>query len=636
MGPSSVSEPAVSDLAQLRSRLKSVGRRRRSAKLRDAALQCAAVVAIAGGVYYLLDRSLVLVGAARLLLDLLWASLAIWIVIRKVLPAWRHREDEVDAALRLEQRRGIDADLVAALQFDEAYRSGRAADYGSVQLSGRVVENAVELSRDVDPSEEPVERLAPERRFAIGFVLALVAAFVIFYPAHFAVFVQRVLLANVHYPTKTQIGEIRVDGRLVEWRGGTTPEIVVAQGLPVALELRASGEVPTTALVRLRGEADSDTTLDLAPTEGDAALFRRELPTLVETLDVSFLAGDAYTEPFRLIAAPLPALNVALEVRLPDYAAGANVDPPQPGRLNAAVLEGSDVAVRVVCKNKSLRSARLTIGGMNFPLRREEAADIAPAPAEPTGRAWRLDAADTPLAAIALPLDFELQIEDEDRFVLPEPMRGSITLRPDQPPTVAAEVVSKYVLPTGKPSISYQAGDDLGVQSLVILREVLRADGATSEDRVEMPLPSTGPRTALAGKFPLPLAALELQKGDRVTIRVEARDRSGDEHRAKATSDPLTLEVTDEQGLYEAMAETDQRSARKMDEIIQKQLLMTGKPGAGGATQPAPLIPPSPASANPQSTIPIPTGSSKSSPNSSGTSAPPAATPTSQGTGGTP
>ncbi|MCE9605880.1 MAG: hypothetical protein K8U03_13370, partial [Planctomycetia bacterium] len=98
-------------------------------------------------------------------------------------------------------------------------------------------------------------------------------------------------------------------------------------------------------------------------------------------------------------------------------------------------------------------------------------------------------------------------------------------------------------------------------------------------------------------------------------------DRSGDEHRAKAASEPFTLEVTDEQGLYEAMAETDQRSARKMDEIIQKQLLMTGRP-AGTAT-PAP-----------QPTSTKPGTSPTASP--SATTAPPAATPTSQGTGGTP
>jgi hypothetical protein len=625
---------AVSDLQLLRESLQSVGRRRRSAKLRDAALQCAAVVVAAGAVYYALDRSFTLVRPARLLLDAVWIGVGLWICRRLLLPVLTHHEDEVDAALRIEHRRGIDADLVAALQFDDALRAGRAADYGSVQLSSRVVDNAVELSRDVDPTAEPTERIAPERRFALWFVLSLAVVFAVIYPAHVGAFLQRVMLVNAHYPTKTQIGEIRVDGRTVAWPAvGEPPRIVVAQGRPVSLELHAAGEVPSTAYLELHGVAGTDAMIDLPPTEADAAIFRKQLPTLVETVEGRFYAGDAYSESFKLVAAPLPTLTVSLEVRLPDYAVGAAIDPPPPGRLNAAVLEGSDVAVRIVCANKALKSAKLMVGGKTFPLREEQAADVAPEPPAEAGRAWRLDASGTPLAAIAQPLDFELQIEDADGFVLPEPMRGTIALRPDQPPTVAAEVVSKFVLPSGKPKISYQAGDDLGVQSLAIVRQVLRADGTASEDRLEMPLPPTGPRTALAGKFPLPLAELELHKGDRVTVRVEARDRSGDEHRAKAASEPFTLEVTDEQGLYEAMAETDQRSASKMDEIIQKQLLMTGKPGSSPAVTPAPKATPT-STTSPQPTSTRPLGTSSATP--SGTSVVPAATPTTQGTGAAP
>jgi hypothetical protein len=126
----------------------------------------------------------------------------------------------------------------------------------------------------------------------------------------------------------------------------------------------------------------------------------------------------------------------------------------------------------------------------------------------------------------------------------------------------------------------------------------------------------------------LDLAPLELHKGDRVTIRLEARDRNGDPNRATAQSEPFTLEVTDEQGLYEAMAETDQRSARKMDEIIQKQLLMTGKvgpavgplvpapkPSASGTPSAAPSSTPPPAAVpKPTPTAPAPSATAPSSP----------------------
>lgn len=286
----------MNDLSRLRGQLQSVGRRRRAAKLRDAALQCAAVVVAAGAVYYLLDRSFVLVRPARLLLDLAWLGVGVWICRRLLLPPWTQHEDEVDAALRLERRRGIDADLVAALQFDEASRAGRAADYGSVQLSGRVVEQAAELSRDVDPAAEPTERLAPERRFALGFLSSLVVIFGLLFPAHLGAFLQRVLLVNAHYPTKTRIAEVRIDGRVIEWpASGEEPRIVVAQGRPVSLELQASGDVPSIAFVELHGVAGSDASLELPPTEADASIFRKQLPALVETVDVRFAAGDAFT-----------------------------------------------------------------------------------------------------------------------------------------------------------------------------------------------------------------------------------------------------------------------------------------------------------------------------------------------------
>ena len=156
---------------------------------------------------------------------------------------------------------------------------------------------------------------------------------------------------------------------------------------------------------------------------------------------------------------------------------------------------------------------------------------------------------------------------------------------------------------------------------------MLRGDGGTESDRVEIPLDAAASRTQISGKFPLDLSPLELHKGDRVTIRLEARDRNGDPNRATAQSEPFTLEVTDEQGLYEAMAETDQRSARKMDEIIQKQLLMTGKvgpavglpapapkPSASGTPSAAPSSTPPPV-ALPTPTAPTPSAKAPSSPN---------------------
>jgi hypothetical protein len=567
----------ATQLKELRSELESLAGRRRRARAVDVLLIGGGVAAIALLVVYLLDRRLTLNVASRGFLDLLLLAALTWFVLKRLLPTLVHRDDAIETALRFERRRGIDADLVAALEFDAVSQDKIEDRYGSRRLTGAVVEQANRARRDWNFSEEPIDAASTSRRAAWAAVIAFFVGSALVYPRHAAVFAERLLLGSAHYPSNTQIEKLTVNGRPVTFILPTTETslFVVPLGRPIAFELQLSGTRPETALIELTGEHGGLARLELTPVDAARDRFQGTLPALVESVTGRVVAGDAYSDSFALHASALPTVTVTLEVTPPEYAAGAALDTPSPGRLHAAVLEGSDVAIRVESAAKTLAEVVLTHGDAKFPLQR--AADE---------RSWRLDPRGTEFAAVKLPIEFQLDVVDTDGFHLVEPLRGSIALRPDQPPTVAADVITKYVLPEGRPSILYQAADDLGVQSLVIERLVQRADGTTASDAVPVPLPTEGPRTSLAGKFALSLAGLQLHKGDRVTIYLTARDRKGDDARASARSEPFVLEVTDEQGLYEAMAETDQRSALKMDEIIQKQLLMTGRPASSPAPKP--------------------------------------------------
>ncbi|MBA4018487.1 MAG: hypothetical protein C0483_15070 [Pirellula sp.] len=609
--------------ATLRHGLQAAARRRRRVRLTDALLLTAGATLAALYVGYYVDRAWNLVPAARLFLDLtalgvLAAAVRCW-----VWPALRRHEDAVDVALGVERRRSGRNDLVAALQFDDWLRSGRGSEYGSTSLLEAVVEQTAAGAEEFDPAAEPIERPTRGKRWAGAAVIVAVVLAVIIYPRHFAAWLDRALLGDAHYPSRTQIVSLHVNGAAVDFAGDATPRIVVAESRPITWQLIASGVLPEQATLALVDDQGSQATVELAApaatdaagTNGSERIYQAQGAAPIASLIVEAQAGDAYAEPFELVVRPMPLVTIALDVTLPAYAAGAMLPSPPPGRLSAGVLEGSSVALRVTCANKPLRDVRLKLAEKTWPL----------TPTDDERRTWRFDPADSPLAEVVEPAEFTVEAVDDDGFALPEPLRGSILLRPDQPPTVAAEVVTKYVLPAGKPSIAYQAGDDLGVRNLAVLRQVLRGDGGTESDRVEIPLDAAPSRMQLAGKFPLDLAPLELHKGDRVTIRLEARDRSGDPNRATAQSEPFTLEVTDEQGLYEAMAETDQRSARKMDEIIQKQLLMTGKvgpavgplvpaprPSASGTPSAAPSSTTPPAAPTP--TVPAPTATAPSSP----------------------
>jgi hypothetical protein len=65
-------------------------------------------------------------------------------------------------------------------------------------------------------------------------------------------------------------------------------------------------------------------------------------------------------------------------------------------------------------------------------------------------------------------------------------------------------------------------------------------------------------------------------KGDQLKVTVEAVDYRGSLPGKSAASEPLSLFVTDERGVLAAMVESDQRSARQLDAIIERQLGIGG------------------------------------------------------------
>lgn len=581
----------MTQLAEIRSGLRDLASRRRRARAVDGLLVGAAAAAVALFAYYRLDRAMTLSVASRLFLDVVLAAGLGWFVVRKLGPAVWRRDDAIDTALRFERRHGIDADLVAALEFEPALAGvhGNETSYGSARLTAAVVDDVARTGRDWNFASEPTDAAPRSRRIALAAVVVLGIVVALAYFRFTTIFVKRLLLGSPHYPSNTLIESVVVNGRAIDFATlGATP-LIVPLGRPTVFEVQTADLPPESATVELSGPTGGAAALELTAVVDRPHLFRGVLPAAIEDVTGRVVAGDAYTETFQLRAVPLPTATVTLEVRPPAYAAGAALDVPPPGRLFAAVLEGSDVAVRVDGGNKPLAKVVLTHGETAYSLKSTDG-----------GRAWRLEPAKTEFARITKPIEFTIDVVDADGFTLLEPLRGGIALRPDQPPSVAADVVTKFVLPTGKPTIFYQAIDDLGVESLTVEREVQRLDGKTTTDSVPIPLPTDAARTALAGKFPLELASLQLHKGERVTIRLTARDRRGADPRAAAQSEPFVLEVTDEQGLYEAMAETDQRSALKMDEIIQKQLLI----GTGRPTPTAPQPAPAPPAATPSSTLP--------------------------------
>jgi len=668
----------TSRLAYLRSQL-AVLRRARS-RVRSASawagLASAVLMALAG--VFALDLVFALAVPQRVVV-LLLAGLAVgWAFWRFTWPLLGNRENEIDAALVVERQQRIDSDLVAALQFEQP----AARDWGSPQLSNIVVEQVAAAGPRINVFAG-FSRGQLVRR--LGLLAACVAAVLLIaalWPAHLAVFANRLLLGSQHYPTRTRIEQVVVNRLtvLLPNQHGTAPaDAKAAQGRPVTFLVQCGGRLPETGTVHLTGgetkrqrtrieltplllnerlarlkEAQlrideavqsaagpisppwrdevltlvrfdapavaqllgvARTHADLPPiarrlaaaiaelpgNHTNTALLTGELSRLNDDVTYRLAAGDAWTDSARLTMIPLPTIQVTLNPVPPKYASLRREKTDASSR-QLAVLEGSSVELAVQCTNgKPLESVWLTLASAQGTTRFNLALQNV------SRDAWMVSEGNSPLARIREELRYEVQVLDADGLSLETPIRGTIRIRPDLPPTSLAEVVHRVVLPTAAPVIAYRASDDYGLSRLVLVAEIERQTArspaagpaeANAADETSPLVPTSATavpaethrfnmltvneplaadRLPHTGQYALALAPLKLAKGDRLKLTLEATDYRGENEQGEPagvaqSGEPLILEISDESGVLAAIAGADPRSEEQLNEIIKRQL----------------------------------------------------------------
>ncbi len=559
----------MSKLAEFRRRLASLKQRRRNVRLGTGYSGLALALFCTLAAAFLVDWLFQLTRTQRAISLALCAAILIWAFRRYTFPWLRQRESTLDMALLVEKQEGIDSDLVAAMQFENR----EAPAWGSLQLEWAVIERAAAAGRQIDVMRGLDRRGLKRRMGALALVLIIWLAATIGSPQHVGAFFNRLLLGSCHYPSRTVIESIAVNGRTVDLQSPDRTPIRVSSNRSIRFEVRCAGRLPEDAEVHIAAARGGlSTSLPLLPAAERAGLFVGQLPRLVESAAYHVAAGDAWTDAGRLIVGQLPALEVRLEVAPPSYTTTDSAPLWLPAGLRqAVVVEGSRVTIHLRA-DQELKDATATIGGRSYPLKR------GAAPAAETSKLkyeWVLDPAEeTPLAAVRDPVRYAIQITDADDQQLERPLEGMVRVQPDAPPRVAAAVVTRCVLPSAAPTIYLHAVDDYGLASLALTFEVVRADGQTEERETPIYTLRDGetPQKSLENNYVLDLGPLKLGKDDTVKVAVRATDFRGPQEGRSTSSDPVVLEVTDEQGVLAAMMEADKQSATELQDMIQRQL----------------------------------------------------------------
>lgn len=551
---------------------------------------------LAGG--FLLDWLLDMSPAQRFILLTLMGVAMVWCYRRLVRPWFGQDDDLIELALNVEQKHGIDNDLVSALQFE----SPQARNWGSVQLESAVITQVAELTPQLDVFEGTSFADFKRRLITLAVATSVLVLVSGLFPDYFHAYLNRLLLGNNQYPTATKIVEVVINGQsVIHASGAMTTEVSSPYGHPVDFTVRTAGETPEVSTcrvhvqsldgnvstdVRLSGDASFDTPKTSTAGEGEPGsgddasgrsammeassedivqMFQGELPRLMDSVTIQVLAGDARSIPVTIVATPLPIVEPELTVTPPTYVrAVLSPEDTSESQRMLSVVEGSRVDLTVRSLNKPLQMVELTIGDSEYRL----------TPSDSEKLEWTLDVRGTAFAGISESIRYQIQARDQEGLELESAIHGMIRLRTDQAPRLAISARTRRVVPTASPPITWSASDDFGLSRVVARIQVARSEGDVSETEVEVAAPSAGsvPQTSLRGTYPLDLSSFKLVKGDELKVTFAAYDYRGDAEPAISYSEPIQLQLTDRQGILSGLLETDEESARQLDAIIRREL----------------------------------------------------------------
>ncbi|MDA0808430.1 MAG: hypothetical protein O2945_17360 [Planctomycetota bacterium] len=543
-------------------------------------LQSALLILVGG---FLLDWLLDMSTAQRCILLTLMAVVLAWSFHRFAKPWFGQSEDLIELALDVEQRHGLDNDLVSALQFEQP----EAATWGSTQLESAVITQVAELTPQIKVFDGLSFGDFKRRMIILAVVVAVPTIVSGLFPGYFHAYLNRMLLGAAQYPTATQIVEVLVNGQAVlDANGRIIREVTSPFGHALSFQVHISGQRPpaTAQNVRIQSldgavstevqlrhsatllDSDANPAADsLAIPEGNTLMLSGELPRLMDSVTIQVFAGDARSAKITVHATPLPVVEPELSVTPPEYVRAVIGSPDATeSKLALSVVEGSRIDLTVRSLNKPLEMVGLTIGESDYQL----------TPKDAEKREWTLNVSGTEFQNVSETLRYQIQATDAQGLQLENPIHGTIRLRTDQPPRLAISARTRAVVATAQPPITWSASDDFGLSRIFARIQVARADGEISETEVEVASNSDSgkPQTSLRGTHPLDLSSLKLVKGDELKVTFAAYDYRGDAEPAISYSEPIQLQLTDRQGILSGLLETDEESARQLDAIIRREL----------------------------------------------------------------
>ncbi|MDP6544701.1 MAG: hypothetical protein QGH60_11970 [Phycisphaerae bacterium] len=493
-----------------------------------------------------LERIIVLLGVI---------GVAVWAIVRYLLPTLNVHESDTALAVLVDGMHGMHSDLVGAIQFDDDNRP----QYGSGQLRDAVVEYTGQAAGELNFLEGFSRKELFTRLLMFVVTVAVCLGPAVYYSKYTGAFLQRMVLFEARYPTRTSIKVI-----------SPVPDQLQAEGEPVKFVVEATHDsgphkLPESGKVRIEAlKSGLETSVELIRQGGvkekGPVRYIGTLDRVLDNISYTVYLGDAQSEPRQLKLVPRPRVELDMEIIAPKYVRG-KIPPKPKNRRQAVVVEGSKVIPVITCDNKKIVKGTITFE------KSEKIYDLTR-----RGESLVFDSDTGPLNTIIEMVRFEIDVIDDNGQRPESPIKGVVHIAADLPPRAALMGFSRHVVPGATPELRFRAIDDYALDEITLHLAVIDADGQQTEQPPVSIAKLKGRQADYGGSYMVDMTKLKLQKGYQISALIEAVDYRGELEGKIRRSEKWVFEVTDSAGVLEAMDRLTEQMDKKLDEILRAQL----------------------------------------------------------------
>jgi hypothetical protein len=436
---------------------------------------------------------------------------AAWFAYRLLARRLSARMSDANLALLIERKFPEFQDsLITAVQLSARKSTGvwQQKMLAETMLRAKESLRLIELDAVLNPGP------ATRRGVWATVLVTSVLVFAVAMPDSFAVWRKRAIeLANIQWPRRTSLHVVGLgeNGAIKVARGGDVNLLVQAdttKQVPRTVEIRYSTEDGA------RGREPMDRIGSAIPGHDPYQDFSYTFAGVLSSRTFDVLGGDARLRDLRIEVVDMPALEtLMLNCDFPDYTGRTNRTLAAAGATQ--LPQGTRVTIEAV-SSKDLEWAEVTVAAGNESLATER---VLPEKDSPRRFTFALDALVTDTTLL-------VRLHDTDGIENREPLRVAMTVVPDAPPTINAQLAG--------------IGTAVTPQAQLPMRGAVRDDYGVADTRFEYAIGEETPReqpvfkaAADASQPPaaerpidtaLELREMGLKPGQKISVGLKARD----------------------------------------------------------------------------------------------------------------